>query len=132
MFVCMYLILSKWQNTTFSIENVSKQIINPQRDPAFYNLNCDIEFPLLNDSLRANYVIITLKVAPRCVVENTCSHNSISLPSKPGFKTSCYTNLEIGLNQSSIVYFYELLFSYLPIWIDSKSVVWDIFCSIVW
>ena len=29
--------------------NIEACIINPPRDPAFYNLNCDKEFPLLND-----------------------------------------------------------------------------------
>ena len=30
-------------------DNIEACIINPRRDPAFYNLNCDIEFPLLNN-----------------------------------------------------------------------------------
>ena len=29
--------------------NIDACIINPRRDPTFYNLNCDTEFPLLND-----------------------------------------------------------------------------------
>ena len=44
-----FLQVSNSNSKAFAITNIKACILNPRRDPAFYNLNCYIEFPLLND-----------------------------------------------------------------------------------